>query len=250
MRKYLLLILVPLFLFCEKEPVRPVIIHPHTNSQLNFAGFTTNQDEEILHSISHHSKMYVNSDTLADKIIHRYMEQNKLLKFYNDTQGSLFNQVHYDLAAQSINFGFPYQGEVVFSFWRPEFLANQKSWDFSADTTFSLSDSVQQMHQLYFSYSGIAHHMGSFDIFVPENHENSYHALAVEWNPFETLLLDQTTQDTLFYQKGILRHFFEPNLGLIRVLSDYNLSQSGKKNQFLKSTWELLSVDVPVPVYR
>ncbi|MDZ7377019.1 MAG: hypothetical protein ONB13_10400, partial [candidate division KSB1 bacterium] len=69
----------------------------------------------------------------------------------------------------------------------------------------------------------------------------------VTWQPISFLLYDETSNDTLFHKIGTASDYFEPELGLVRAISDYDLLLKGNPKTFQKSTYELYHIFLPMP---
>jgi hypothetical protein len=241
-------LLLIFILSCGQDRFAPVVIKTEPGSILNFAGFTTNDEKEILHNISHFPKTYIGADTAKERIVHRYLVKNNLLRFYTTEDRSLYEQSQVDLASLSLSLGFPFEKPLVFTFWKQSYSGTKGKWQVDVDTTFTLHDSTGQEHRLSYRFSATGYDRGMTEVYVPEDRFQPYQVLRVEWDPFQSTLYDHTSGDSLLIQKGTQNLFYEPRLGMIRMLSDYTLEEKGASPVPRKSTWELMSVDSPPPV--
>jgi hypothetical protein len=241
----------PLFMIfvlsCGPDRFAPVVIKTEPGSILNFAGFTTNEKKEILHTISHFPKTYIGADTTEEHILHRFLVKNNLLRFYNTKDRSLFEQSQVDLGSLALSLGFPFEKSLIFTFWKQSYSGKKGKWVVKADTTFTLRDSTGQTHRLSYRFTATGYDRGMTEVYVPQDRFQPYQALRVEWNPFQSTLYDHTSGDSLLIQKGTQNYFYEPRLGMIRLLSDYTLKEKGVPLVIRESTWELMSVDTPPP---
>lgn len=227
----------------KKEPC-PVFFPLHSNTRLNFISYVTNQRNEILYPFEYYERQHIYTDSIGARLIHHYVERNKMSAFYTDDSCSIWNLLNIDLSALVVNYGFSYQDSVHFSYWKPVIKIYDgvgTTWSLRADTIFTAVDPSGQEHQLTYDFSGTARYQGWTKVIVPENRTKELTVQQVQWRQIKYFLYDQTTGDTLMVQNGSGNEYFEPELGLIRSTVDYTLKHKDKPRVFQKSTWELYS---------
>ncbi len=256
MKKYLLnslfLIILVAFLNCEKKKEPGLLFLPvNPDAKLKFISYVTNEKNEIIHQFEYFERQYIYTDTVGSRLIHHYLDHNKLAAFYQDDSGTIWNQTNIDLAALAVGFGFKYQDSVAFSYWKPVIKMHKgigTSWNLKADTTFRLVDSEGKEHLLQYDFSGNAKYQGWKEIIVPENRNKKMTVRQVQWDQFKYFIYDQTSGDSLLVQEGTASDYFDPELGLIRATVDYTQKVKDKPKVFQKSTFELSSKLIPEQV--
>lgn len=240
---------VILFSGCEKrkEPC-PIFFPVKPNAKLSFISYVTNQRNEILHPFDYFDRRYIYTDTLATQLVHYYVERNKKAAFFTDDSCTIWHRTAIDLGALAVNCGFIYQDSVELMFWKPVIKVNKgvdTRWKLQVNKTFVARTSDGTEHLLRYEFSGSAQYKGWSEVIVPENRTKKLKVQHVQWEPIQNLLWDETTKDTLYFQNGKASDYFEPELGLIRSIFDYDVLWKGKPPEFRKSTWELYQVLFP-----
>jgi len=233
----------------KKEPC-PVFYPVREGAKLNFISYVTNRNNEILYPFDYSERRYIYSDTVAGKVIHYYIEKGALCSFFYDDSCTIWNKIPMDLAALAVSCGFTYRDSVILSFWKPVIKVHHgvnTAWHVHKDTTFVAPPSDGKDHVLRYEFSGSAQYKGWTQVIVPENRTKKLSVRQVTWEPVSYLLYDQTTNDTLFFKSGSASDYFEPELGLVRSISDYDLLLKGKPKTFQKSTYELYHIFLPLP---
>lgn len=249
MKKFLtylpFVILLVLISACgRKKESCPVFFPLDTNTRLNFISYVTNQYNEILYPFEYNERQFVYTDSIGTRVIHHYVERNKLSAFYTDNSCTIWNQLKVDLSALVVSYGFHYQDSVYFSYWKPVIKTDAgvgTTWSLSADTIFTAVDPSGQAHRIQYDFSGDARYQGWTKVIVPENRTKELAVRQVQWNSIKYFIYDQTTGDTLMVQTGSGNDYFDPELGLIRSTVDYTLKVKNKSKTLQKSTWELYS---------
>ncbi|MDW7680446.1 MAG: hypothetical protein SCK70_07760, partial [bacterium] len=188
------------------------------------------------------------SDTIATRLIHYYIEKNKKSSFFNDDSCTIWHRTSVDLSALALSCGFTYRDSVHLVFRKPVFKVNNgvnTRWNLKIDTMFSARAADGAEHLLQYKFSGSAQYKGWSEVTVPENQTRRLKVRHVQWNPVQYLLYDRTTNDTLYVHHGTASDYFEPELGLVRSISDYEVTWKGKPTALRKSTWELYQVFIP-----
>ena len=252
MQKYLVLVIFIFFILslnCTKHQEScPVFFPVKPDARLTFMTYVTNQQNEMLHPFEYFERRYLYTDTVATQPIHHYVENNRISAFYTDDSCTIWNQTRIDLSALATNSGFTYHDSVYLSFWKPVIKVNKgvnTKWDFKVDTTFSAWANDGTEHVLQYEFSGAAKYNGWSEVVVPQNREKKLKVRQVQWNPIKYLLFDRTANDTLYFQYGIANDYFEPELGLVRSIKDYDVEWKDKPKAFRKSTWELSQIYIP-----
>ncbi len=124
----------------KKEPC--AIFFPlKSDVRLNFISYVTNQQNEMIHPFEYFERRYIYTDTIGTRLIHHYLEQNKLSAFYTDDSCTIRHRIRVDLSALAINCGFVYQDSVYLTFWKPVIKVNDgvnTKWHSQVDTNFSV----------------------------------------------------------------------------------------------------------------
>lgn len=252
MRNYLVFVLFVLVILssnCEKkkEPC-PKFFPVKPDAKLNFISYVTNQQNEILYPFEYFERRYTHTDTVGTRLVHHYVEKNKVSSFYTDDYCTIWHRIQVDLSALALSCGFTYRDSVYLSFWKPVIKVHDgvnTKWNLKVDTTFSALATDGTEHVLQYQLSGSAQYKGWSEVIVPENRTKKLKVMHVNWNPVKYLLFDRTSNDTLYVQHGTASDYFEPELGLVRSIYDYDVLWKGKPGVFRKSTWELYQIFIP-----
>ncbi len=232
----------------KKEPC-PVFYPVKEGAKLNFISYVSNRNNEMLYPFDYSERRYIYSDTLNGRIFHHYIEKGMMCAFFTDDSCTIWNKIPIDLAALAVNCGFSYRDSVILSFWKPVIKVNKglnTAWSVYKDTTFVAPAPDGKDHILRYQFYGSAQYKGWTEVVVPENRTKKLSVRQVTWEPINYLLYDETTSDTLFYKFGIASDYFEPELGLVRSISDYDTKTKGKPKAFQKSTYELYHIFIPL----
>lgn len=248
---FLIGILLFLGLDCgkKKEPC-PVFYPVRQGAKLNFISYVTDRNNQILYPFDYSERRYIYSDTVAGSVIHYYIEKGALCSFYTDDSCTIWNKIPTDLAALAVSCGFAYRDSVILAFWKPVIKVINgvnTSWQIRKDTTFTAPGPDGRDHVLRYEFSGSAQYKGWTEVIVPEDRTKKLKVRQVTWKPISFLLYDETSNDTLFYKLGTASDYLEPELGLVRAISDYDLLLKGKPKTFQKSTYELYHIFLPLP---
>jgi hypothetical protein len=217
-------------------------------ARVQFISYVTNEKKELLHTMEYSDRQYLRADTLGKQIVHYYVEQNQIKRFYTDPQGVIHQEVKVDLATFALQGGFRYSDPVLFSYWKTAYDKRNgigTSWKLQVDTTFAAVDSLGRIHALRFTASGKARLAGWTKLTVPAERTKSLDVVQVKWAEFENKLYDITRDEWVWRQQGKADDFFEPKYGLVRNMADYIL-QPGKKPEITRSsTYELYLMILP-----
>lgn len=246
MRKRIAIVIFLLFggFHCSKQslPKTPLLLLLQPDARTQYISYVTNEKKELLHAMDYIDRNYVRSDTIANKIVHYFVERGKLHGFYVDKEGTLWQEIKMDLAALALNAGFVYREPIEFSFWKPLLKRNKgigTTWSISAQQTFVVYDSLNHPHTLRYSYEGTATLAGWAKIIVPANRGNLMKAIQVKWNHFSNTLYDLTDDRVVWEQKGDASDYFDPEVGLLRSIADYSVRKHSGEELIRKSTFEL-----------
>jgi hypothetical protein len=252
MRKYLVFVIFIFFILslnCKKQQETcPIFFPVKPGAKLNFISYVTNRQNEILYPFEYFERRYIYTDTVASRVVHHYVEKNRLSAFYTDDSCTIWHRTGIDLSALATSCGFTYQDSVYLSFWKPVikvYKGMNTKWNFKADTTFSARASDGTEHLLQYEFSGAAKYKSWSEVVVPQNREKKLKVRQVQWNPVKYWLFDRTSNDTLYFQYGTASDYFEPELGLVRSTHDYDVEWKDKPKVFRKSTWELYQIFIP-----
>ncbi len=229
---------------CSKHslPPTPFLLLLQEDARTQYVSYVTNEKKELLHAMDYIDRNYVRSDTIADKIVHYFLEKGQIYGFYIDKEGSLWQEVKIDLAVYALNAGFTYREPIAFSYWKPLIKRNKgigTSWSTAAQQTFVVYDSLNRPHTLKYSFEGQATLVGWAEVIVPANRNNLMKTIHVRWNHFSNTLFDLTDDCLVWQQKGEAGDYFDPEIGLIRSIADYTITKRDGKGISRKSTFEL-----------
>jgi len=234
---------------CKKKMEScPIFFPVKPDAKLSFMSYVTTPQNEILYPFEYFDRRYAYTDTIAARLIHYYIEKNKKSSFLTDDSCTIWHRTSVDLSALALSCGFAYRDSVHLVFWKPVIKVNKgvnTRWSFKIDTTFYGLAADGAEHLLHYKFSGSAQYKGWSEVIVPENRTRRLKVRHVQWNPIQYLLYDRTTNDTLYSHQGTASDYFEPELGLVRSISDYDVTWKGKPMASRKSTWELYQVLIP-----
>jgi len=226
----------------------PVLLPLEENSEIKYISYVTDGLKQIQHQLEYIPRFYVRTDSSGKKNIHYYIENNKLNSYIVDEQGTLATRVQLDLATYSLAAGFPYREPVPYSYQRLVFKKQEgfgTSWSVEADTQFVQFDAQQQPHTLAYGHRGYARLEGWTSLAVPASKTENLQVLDVRWRHLLNYLLDKTTGDTLWVQRGEGHEYFEPRFGLARSMSNYTIRKKGEAPVYRLSTMDLYLMIIP-----
>lgn len=242
-------LLVLALMACKKETLPTPLLLPHDDrSEVKYVCYITNDQRELQHDMTYLSRFYVRTDSSTGKHIHYYIENNKLIRYYGDDDGTLWQEVKLDLAVYALNAGYPYREPIPFSYWKPIFRKKQgfgSEWDVNVDTTYTVDDSTNQPHEFQFTFAGEARLDGWTDLIVPARRDSALRVLNVHWKSFTQSVYDRTAKDSVWVQRGEGREFFHPQFGLARSMSDYTVMRKNQAPVSRKSTMDLYYMLIP-----
>jgi len=234
---------------CHKRFDQALVFMPaNEKARVQFISYVTNDKKELLHTMEYYDRQYLRADTVGNQIVHYYIEQNQIKRFYTDPQGAIHQEVKVDLATFALQGGFRYQAPALFSYWKTAYDKRDgigTSWKFKVDTTFAAVDSLGRTHALRYTASGKARLAGWTKLIVPADRTRKLDVVQVKWPEFENQLYDITSGDWVWRQQGKADDFFEPTFGLVRSMADYTQKTGNRPAVARSSTYELYLMILP-----
>ncbi len=248
MRWTLGLFILAFFLMCKKEEkVHVSVMPPIVNTEFHFRGYVTDAEEELVSQIHNFTRTLTRVDTLNGHPVYTYISNNQESTFYTDENGNVWEQTATDLGARVLKYGYSYRTPVVTRQW--EILLKMdggvgSQWETEFDTTFSALTMQGDEQNLRFVKKGKAKYEGYTETFVPEPYAN-VKVLEANWYELSTEIINETTGDTLFHTSGTAHHYFQPELGAVKYITDFTKSEIGEPQVSLRGTWELMRKQIP-----
>ncbi len=252
----LALCIVVLLAACsKKEEIRVSALPEVIGSELFFRGYVTDDDEELVSEIHNFSKEVTRRDTVDGRPVYVYAvnsgengtQRTPETYFYTDEDGSVWEYNTTDLGARLVAYGFSYREPVRVKRWEPLLKMHDgvgTEWQHNIDTTFDAITMSGETHNVRYIKQGNARYEGQTETFLPEPYQN-VQVLDVHWYDLNTYLIDETTSDTLFSTMGLAHHYFMPELGAVKYITNFTQSEKDKEDKSLRGTWELMRKEIP-----
>jgi uncharacterized protein YbdZ (MbtH family) len=232
----------------KKTIPTPVLLPLAEGSQIKYVSYVTDRLKQIQHQLEYIPRYYSHSDSLQQPKIHYYIEANKLNQYSVDERGTLISRANVDLSTFALAAGFPYREPISFSYPRKIFEKRNgfgSVWSVKADTQIVVLDSLQKPHQLGFGHRGTACLEGWSEVAVPASPSAKLKVLDVHWTQLQNYLIDSTSGDTLWVQRGEGHEYFEPRFGLARATKNYTVQKKGESPAYRQSTMDLYLMIIP-----
>ena len=233
----------------EKEKIEATIVPPIKGATLHFRGYVSYNQEELASDIYNFSRSFSHNDTLDGQPVYVYSSQDDKIPYYTDEAGTVrqLNTINLTNRLIPYNITTTTRRPVIIRYW--ETLLKQDNgigteWHVLVDTTIVANDKNGKTVQIRYFYSGRARYEGMNPAFIPEPYKY-VPVLDVHWYEIENYIVNQTTMDSLFVRRGTAHHFFDPELGLIKYITDYKKKELNQAYVLLHGTWELVAKELP-----
>jgi hypothetical protein len=243
----LILMLLGLIACSDKEPIRVTILPTIEGASLYFRGYVTINPEELSSDIYYFTRSFSHVDTLEGQPVYAFYSNDDQLYFYTDEAGTVRQLNTINLTNRLLAYSITTNKPINIAYWETLLKLDDgvgSQWQVLVDTTVTGIDSTGKPVQIRYFYSGKARYNGWSYTFIPEN--NKYErVLDVYWYEIDHSIVNETTGDSLFIKRGTGHHYFDPELGLIKYVTDYKKKE---KNSFYISrhgTWELIRKEIP-----
>lgn len=234
---------------CDQErPVHTTVMPTVMNTQFKFAGYVTNEKKELVSQIYYFERVVVGTDTMAGQPVFIYAMNGQQYPYYTDVEGTVWQYSLEDVTGRLATYGLITEKPVVLRYWQPLLKISQgrrSRWQVKVDTTFTATDLQGKPNTIRFLHYGEARYDGWTDVTVPERKKQPYRAMNAFWPVLNTIIVNETTGDSIFVSRGTARQLFEPQLGAIRYLTDFVYREKDTPLLTRKGTWELAWQYIP-----
>gem|GEM_PF-1368018 len=236
------------FLSCRKEEKVIVTVLPQIlNTEYQFRGFVTDDEEELVSEIHNFTRTVTRQDTIAGRPVFAYVSNSQESLFYTDEAGTVREKDMTDLGARILKYGFSYRSPIIIHKWDTLLKMNDgvgTEWETHVDTTFTAFNLKGETQEIRFIKNGKARYEGFTETFVPEPYAN-VRVLDANWYDLSTKLINQTTGDTLFSTSGSAHQYFQPDIGAVKYITDFVKTEIDEPTVSLRGTWELMRKQIP-----
>jgi len=242
----ILLVVAILMLSCQKneEMISATIVPLDKNAELRFRGYVTDEDSVLVSKIYDFGRRFSHRDTIGGKEVFVILSNNEKIPFYVDGGGRLVQMTTVNLLDRVFPFKIKLLGMQQISYWETLYDEDDgvgTEWQVEVDTTVSGIDSTGRSIAIRYFYSGRARNEGWKDIFIPRTYKPEK-LVDVHWYEMQNEIINLTANDTLFYRVGTAHHYFDPKLGILKYITDYEIREGAKAPAKLHGTWELIEV--------
>ena len=235
-----------IFISCGKK-VTPTVVPPIQGSVLHFRGYVTNAKDELASEIYFFNRYYSHEDTLNGIPVHVCYSNHDKIFYYTDKKGTVRQYRIVDLGEKILPYKYFPQKQTRISYWETLLKRDHgegTEWQVKIDTTFNAVDEKGKQVKIRYYYLAKAKYNGWNKAFIPETQEWEK-VLDTYWYKIEHFIVNQTSGDTLFIKRGNAHHYFSPEKGLIKYITDYKKKEKDQDYIFRKGTWELIKSNLP-----
>lgn len=243
----LILMIIGLLACSEREKIRVTILPPIEGASLYFRGYVTINPEELTSDIYYFTRSFSHVDTLEGHPVYVFYSKDDKVYFYTDEAGTVRQLNMLNLTNRLLAYHITTNKPSNIAYWETLLKLDDgvgTRWHVLVDTTVHGMDSTGKPVQIRYFYSGKARYSGWSHTFIPET--NRYErVLDVYWYEIDHYIVNQTTGDSLFIKRGTAHHYFDPELGLIKYVTDYKKKEKNSSYVSRHGTWELIGRKIP-----
>lgn len=235
---------------CKKtEAINATIVPLKGDETLYFRGYVTDDAKELVSKIHDFSRSFSGIDTLNGKQVYLYSSNGKSTPFYIDKKGTIRELRTFNLGDRLLVYNIRTAEPVQIKYWETVFKKDKgvgTEWQVVVDTTVSALGAGAKPIQIRYHYSAKARNEGWQQTFIPKTYDY-VRAVDVYWYDIETYIINVTAKDSLFVRRGTAHQYFDPDLGVIKYISDYK--EKGQDTSYVSrhGTWELIKTEEKGP---
>jgi hypothetical protein len=242
-----LLVSVLVLSACKKklEPINATIVPLKEKAVLHLRGYVTDDKAELVSRIYNFDRAFSHRDTVDGKPVFVYVSNGEKIPFSIGEDGSVHQLITVYVSELLFPFRITFTRPLLISYWETLLKQNDgvgTEWHVLVDTTLHGLDSTGKPVQIRYVYSAKAKNEGWKDVFIPRNYRLE-RTVDVHWYEVENFILNETTGDSLFVRKGTAHHYFDPELGIVKYITDYKKKEGRTPFVSLRGTWELIKTE-------
>lgn len=230
----------------DEAPIKATIVTPVKGASLHFRGYVTDDETELTSNIYEFSRTFSHLDTLDEQPVYVFYSNDEKNYFYTDDAGTVWQLNTVNLTKRLISYGISTLKPVIMKYWQTMLKVDNgvgTEWHVLVDTTIHGRDVFGKTAQIRYFYSAKARYEGWGQAFIPETYKFES-VLDVYWYEINNYIVNQTTMDSLYIQRGTAHHYFDPELGLIKFITNYKKKEMNNSYVNLRGTWELVGRDI------
>jgi len=235
--KYAVLVLLVAVFGCgeekKQEILKPKIMPVGEGAALAFRGYVTDSEDELVGKIYTFNRVFSHVDTLNGREVYAFLADNDRSYFRTNDAGTLEQLKTIDLSRRLWLYELSGKQPVKLGYWETMFKQTEgvgTEWETLVDTTVTMFDAEKQPVQVRYS--------------IPES-QTIEEVLDVNLLQIENLIVNETTNDSLFVQRGTGHYYFDPQVGMVKYVTDYHLKKRGEPYIQRHGTWELVKKKLP-----
>lgn len=219
-------------------------------SELYFRGYITDAENELVSDIKEFSRVVTHQDTLNGQPVYVYVSDSQKTPFYTDSQGTVWEYAREEIGFRIVPFGYAFREPITLQYWKPVLKLHAgvgTEWAVKIDTTFeAIATESGSSHRIRYVHNSKGRFEGWGEAIVPQSPKQKYKVLETHWPEENTFITDETTGEELFSSHGWARQYFEPTLGCIKFVTDFNKFDKLSPTEVpFKATWELMRAMIP-----
>lgn len=231
----------------DEKPLRATIMPMQEGAALGFRGYVTDEENELVGQIYEFKRVFSHTDTMDGRRVYAFTSDGDRTFFRIDEDGTVEQLMIVDLSERVWAYELTSERPVKFAYWETMFKNDEgkgTQWQTRVDTTVTMIDRENQPVQVRFYYLAKAQFDGWWQTAIPES-QTMEEVLDVNVLEIENFIVNETSNDTLFVKRGNGHHYFDPELGMIKFVTDYHLKSRGRPYVERHGTWELVGKDLP-----
>jgi hypothetical protein len=230
---------------CDKDEkmITPTVVPIDESIELHLRGYVTDDDSVLVSKIYDFTRRFVRRDTIDGKATLVFVSNNEQ-NIFRIENGRLMQLTNVNLFDRVFPAKIRLLGPTQFSYWETLYSEEDglgTEWQVKVDTTVTAIDSTGRSVAIRYVYSANARNEGWKDVFIPRTYQPEK-LVDVYWRDVRNEIINLTASDTLFYRVGTAHHYFDPALGIVKYVTDYEIKERGKPIAKLHGTWELMDV--------
>ncbi len=243
---YVIFVFILLFLSCQKkvEIVEVSVCPEDLKANLYFRGYVTDNEEELVSQIYDFSRKVVRKDTVDGKPVFVFESNGKDNYYFRDEEGTVWQKISENLSDRVVTYGYSFKKPFVLNSWNillKQTEGEGTNWSEFVDTTFTVLTLKGKPQKIRYIHVGKAKNNGWQNVFIPQTYRYEK-AIDAYWYKLSTLILNETTGDTLFVNRGTAHQYFIEKLGAVKYITDFIKREKDKPQVRLHGTWELVRI--------
>lgn len=245
--RYTLVALALWTLTCgQQERFTTTVVPKDAQYVLTFRGYVTDDEQELVGRIYTFTRELSHVDTADGLPVYAFYSNDERFLFYEDEDGALHQLTTVNLSDRILPFGLRTSKPALIRFWETLLRTDDgvgTEWEVTVDTTITATDSAGNPVTVRYYYGAKARFEGWGRAAIPES-QTYEDVLDVFWHDVDNYIVNETANDTLFVRRGTAHTYFNPELGVVKYISDYVLKD--RKHDYVSrhGTWELIKKEV------